>query len=135
MSNINTFTQIPSPLPVTLTSSTGATVVNTYDTVSSVASSTITTIVSYTVPSSETFKLSRVEASGNNIASYQVEIDGVVQAFKRTYWGSGFNVNFNFMTANEDGLDVGQNIVIRLRVTHERTEVGDFEGRILGSLV
>lgn len=112
----------------------GETVVNTYSTVSSVASATPTTIVSYTVPAADTFYLTRVEFSGENIAFYELLIDGTVEAAWRTYFGGDLSGQMIFDRGLNKGFPVNENLVILLRVTHNRPMVGNFEGRIYGVL-
>lgn len=117
---------ITDPIPVFVTDSPASDTQNIYAQVTSVASSTLTTIVSYTVPSDKSFVLNHVQVSGENIATYTVEIDSVVQALKRTYF-TQYNAEFDF-----SGLEVAANSVVRVRVVHTSPATGDFDARILG---
>lgn len=102
--------------------------INTFDSVSSVASGSLVDVVTYTVPAGKLFKLSVIEASGCNVSEYTVDIDGNTEGFKRSYW-SNFNVDFNFI-----GLKLSAGSIIKLKAEHNRPSTGDFEGKILGIL-
>lgn len=110
----------------------GETVTNVFDTASSVATSTTTTIVTFTVPALTEFLLLEVEGTGDNIATYEVLIDGAVEATWRTWFNSCMGKSFNFRAGLNQGFSVATGKIILLRVTHERPNVGDFEGRIYG---
>lgn len=107
---------------------------NTFDEVTSVATSTLTTVVSYTVPAGLGFLLQLVEASGTNIAEYRVLLDTTLIAKRRTYFGGAVNTDFKFDGFNNKGIVVAAATVITLKVIHERPDTGDFSGRILGVL-
>lgn len=99
-----------------------------YDEVSSVPSSTLTTIQTFTAAMGVLTYLQKIEISGSNIAEYTVEINGVVEDKKRTYFSGPFNVEFKFVeTGTGLPLDVGD--VVRVRVIHTRPTVGDFNSR------
>lgn len=97
-----------------------------YAEVSAVAASTQTDITTYTVPVGKIFVLTNVEASGENLAKYSVIINSVTNATKRSWW-TAFNVDFVY---NRYELAAGD--VVKVSVIHERTEVSDFEARIIG---
>lgn len=103
-------------------------VVNTYNEITSIAASTTTSLVTYTVPVNTTAILSRIQVSGSNIATYEVLVDAAKQAKKRTYFGGSLNEVFEF--GNIGGLSLTAGQVVLVRVTHSRPMVGDFEGRI-----
>lgn len=111
------------------TSPTGS-VVSTYNSVSSVPSSTLTTVVSYTIGIGMIGFLERIECSGTNIADYQVFINSVLQARKRTYFGGELSIDFDFSSPNAKGILVGPGVTIELKVEHSRPMTGDFDGRI-----
>lgn len=108
------------------------TLVNTFGQISSLASGSNTTIVSYTVPAGKTFFLQHCEVSGENIAVYTVEVASIVQALKRTYWGGSFNEEFKFDDENARGLSVSSSGVVTVKVIHQSATTGDFDARILG---
>lgn len=97
---------------------------NTYNEITSLASSSLTTIVSKTATGISRLILS--EVSGSNIAEYTVELNSIVIAKARTYFGSSLNHNFDF----KDGIELVATDVVRIRVIHFRPELGDFNGRI-----
>ena len=61
----------------TVISSSTANIISTYAEISSVAAASLTTIVSYTAPVGKVTFLQRASAGGDNIATYQVEINTV----------------------------------------------------------
>jgi len=105
-------------------------ITNTFNEVSAVVSSVLTTITTYTAPiGSDTF-LQRVSAGGNNVATYQVDINGVTLDKRRTYFGAPLTTDFIFGGFSESGYTLAQGDVITVRVIHSRPVVGDFESRI-----
>lgn len=112
----------------------GESLVNTYASISSVASSTTTTIVSYTVPALSTFYLLEAESSGNNIAIFELVIDGSVEGMWRTWFSTEAGKTWNFRAGLNRGFSIDAGKIILIRVTHTRPSVGDFEGRIYGIL-
>jgi len=121
------------PIPVTLDLTVGVTT-NIFDQVTAVATSTQTTILSYTVPASKQFKLQLVEASGENIATYEIYRDTTLEAKRRTYWGAGLDIVLQFIQTNSAGLVFTAGEKIEIKVEHERPMSGDFDARILGVL-
>lgn len=101
-----------------------ATVVDTYNEISSVVSSALTTIVSYTVLTAG--KLKQINVSGTNIAEYRIELNSTVIDKKRTYFGSALNADFNY----DDGIIVSPADTVVVKVVHTRPSTGDFNGRI-----
>lgn len=104
---------------------------NIYNEVSSVASSTTTSIVTYTVPLGKKATLNLVEFTGSNIGTYEVRVNGSNIAKKRTWFNGNMSGEFNFSSFPNHGIILSAGDIIRLRVTHDRPMVGDFEGRIL----
>lgn len=100
--------------------------VNDYGTLTALASSTKTTIVSHTVPSGMTLKIKQVQVSGSNVATYTIEVDSTEEAKKRTYF-TEYNAEFDF-----HGFEIGEGSVVDVKVIHSRPSTGDFEARILG---
>jgi len=116
------------PVPVYIVPSATAVTTNIYSSVSSVASSSPTTIVSYTVPVGKKFLLQLIEGSGENISVFDVKLNAVPMARKRTYFGAEMNVDFLFAS----GLELSAGDVLILSVEHSRPFTSDYEGRILG---
>jgi hypothetical protein len=101
------------------------TLVNTYASVSSIASGALTTILTknVSVPS----KLMFCSASGENIAKYDILLNGNVLSSSRTYFGNSLNVNFNF----DKGISLINGDVVTVRVIHNRPSPGDFNANVL----
>jgi hypothetical protein len=100
-----------------------------YSDISSLASGTLTTILSYTVPVGKTLAMEKVEVSGCNVADYVVEVDGAIKGKRRTYFGN-FNADFDYK-----GLQVAAGLVVRVRVIHSRPTTGNFDASLIGSLL
>lgn len=104
--------------------------VSTFNSVTSVAASVSTTIVTYTVPALKTARLQRLEVSGTNIAQYDVLVNNVLQARRRTYFGAPLNETFDFTAEVDLGFKLNSGDVVKINVIHQRPDLGDFEGRI-----
>jgi len=115
-----------SAIPVTFTQ--GSPIVE-YSDISSLASGTLTTILTYTVPVGKTLAMEKVEVSGCNVANYIVEIDGNTKGKRRTYFGN-FNADFEYK-----GLEVATGLIVRVRVIHSRPTTGNFDATLIGSLL
>ena len=113
-------------IPVTFTA--GTPIVE-YAGISSLASGTLTTILSYTVPVGKTLTLEKIEVSGCNVADYSVDIAAVVKGKRRSYYGN-FNADFEYK-----GLQVLASTIIRVRVIHSSSLSGDFDATLIGSLL
>lgn len=100
-----------------------------YNEISSVASGALTSIIAYAVPVGFIFALDRVDVSGENIATYQVEIDSVINSKSRTYFGN-LNTSLLFNAKRLTGLKL-----ITVKVEHSRPEVADFNATIIGRLI
>ena len=97
-----------------------------FDEVTSVAMSVRTSILLLTVPANEERTIQKIEVSGNNMATYEVEINATVEGFRRTSL-TVFNADFHFSE-----FKLLPTETIEVFVTHERPMVGDFEARIIG---
>lgn len=100
-----------------------------FDTVSNVPSNTLTQIQSYTVPTGNSALLQKVEASGTNIAQYNVLINNATQAVQYTFWGQ-LNTVFNFTAYGGAGLLLNAGTTVTVQVIHLRPYVGDFNSNI-----
>lgn len=101
-----------------------------YNEVTSVASSILTTIQTYTVPVSTTAYLQKINISGTNIATYDVLINGVLQEKKRTWFNDGLNTEFDFSDYSKNGIPLITGDIVTVRVIHNRPSVGDFNSRV-----
>jgi hypothetical protein len=110
--------------------STTSTVKNTYNSVTSVVSGALTTIVMYTVPPATQAVLQIIEYSGDNIAKYDVLINSNPEATRRTMFGADLTGMFDFRSGNDSGLLLSAGDVVIMEVLHNRPDVGNFEARI-----
>lgn len=110
------------------------TVTNLFNEISSVASASQTSVITYTVPVGKTFSLQFVEAGGDNIAKYEVFRDTTLIAKRRSYWGAGLDISFLFIQTNSQGLVFNAGEKIEVKVEHNRPNVADFNARIIGVL-
>jgi hypothetical protein len=95
-----------------------------YNEVTSVATSALTTVVSYTAAADG--KLKKISGSGTNIGTYSVLVNGVLKDKRRSMFGGDLNVDFNF----DEGFPILSGDIVALKVIHERPYVGDFNGNI-----
>lgn len=100
-----------------------------FNEITSVASATLTTIASYTVPVVTSASLQQVLVSGTNIAAYEVYVNAVKIAKKRTYF-SDLNEEFIFAVTSNNGYVVSTGDVVEIKVLHDRPTLGDFEATI-----
>jgi hypothetical protein len=110
------------------TTTSGTSNMNETASVSSVASSTNTNLITYTVPSAKTLYLNVVEVSGTNIAKFTVKIDDTIEGLRRTFYGN-LNEDFNF-----HGLKLTAGQVLKVEVFHQNSVAGDFDVRLTGDL-
>lgn len=121
------------PVEVTIVGAgASGTAINTYGTAASVASSATVTVVSFTVPVGKVFLLERVEFAGENIANYEVQVDGSPIAKKRTWFGGDISGEFMFDSPSGAPPRYTAGQVIRLRIENFRPSTADFEARIQG---
>ena len=70
--------------------------------------------------------LQKIEFSGDNIAEYELVIDGNTEDKKRTYFGNSLNGNFDF----NQGLSISNGQNIKIYVVHNRPNPGNFNARM-----
>ena len=97
--------------------------------ISAIPSSTLTTLITYTVPPSMKAFLVRVAFSGQNVAQYQLFKNASMIDNQWTYFGGELSGVFDFSVDNY-GLPLAAGDVITVQVQHVRPFVGDFNGRI-----
>lgn len=105
-------------------------VTSTFGTASAVVSGATTSVVTYTVPLNKKGVLQRVVASGTNIGTYTLTINGTIQSILRTYFTGPYNVTFEFSAGQENGLVIQPGDIIEVTILHDRPFLGDFDGRI-----
>lgn len=112
------------------TPSTIGSVKNTYNEILAVVSGSQEIIVSYTVPANVESVLQKVAFSGENIARYDVFINGLAQDTARTMFGSDLTGKFDFTTGDTSGLLLVTGDTVQVEVIHSRPYTADFEARI-----
>jgi hypothetical protein len=105
--------------------------INAYMETTAIPSGSETLISTYTVPSGKTAYLYQAEASGENIATFFVYLNGTRIGTQRTYFGGGLNVDFDFAYAFSKGLALAAGDIVTLKTLHNRPTPGDFEGKLL----
>jgi len=101
------------------------TITNTYNEVLSIASGVLTTIASFTA--SQTTRLKQVDVSGENVAIYEVLVNGNIVSKKRTYFGTSLDHSFFF----DKGITflTGQQVLVR--VIHNRPTTANFNANLI----
>jgi hypothetical protein len=107
--------------------------VNEFNEIASVLAGVLTTILTYTVPAPYGGSLFRVEVGGNNVATYEVWINGTVEARVRTWFGTSLTQVCEF-SSGASGFQLFTGDVIEVKVLHNRPYVGDFEARLQAQL-
>lgn len=88
-------------------------------------------VLTFVVAADTELALLRIEAGGDNIARYSVEVDGTLIARQRTWFnGSGLATIFDFSAEDKRGLLLAAGQEIKVKALHSRPGVGDFEARI-----
>ena len=105
-------------------------VINASNDISSVASAVTTSLVTYTVPVGKTAALQKIDVSGENIAKYDVFVNGIRVDTKRTYFSGPINEVFDFRSFPASGLSLVAGDIVLVKVLHNRPYVANFEGRI-----
>lgn len=99
---------------------------NLFNVIYIVPSSSLTTIISYTVPPATTADLFRIEVTGTNIATYSFYVDSVLQGVRRTWFGGNISERFEFLPA----ISYPAGTLIKVKVEHNRPFAAQFEARI-----
>lgn len=107
--------------------------VNEFSQISSVIANTLTTILTYTVPPLFSGTLFRIELGGNNIATYEIYINALIEARVRTWFSTSLTQVCEFSSgASGFKLDAGD--IVEVKVIHDRPFLGDFEARLQAQL-
>lgn len=85
-----------------------------------------TLLVSYTVPTGQSFRLKRVLGSGDNKANFIIKRNGVTVATSRT-WFTKFNIDVPF-----DNLSFASDDIVSVHAINRGITVEVFEATILG---
>jgi hypothetical protein len=102
--------------------------INSYNELLSVAGLATGDLLLYTVPVGKTLKLQRIDFSGENKAVYKIDINGSIEAKKRT-WYTSYNdyIIFNNLTLNAGD-------IVKLIVENKTNMTADFNGNLQGKL-
>jgi hypothetical protein len=104
--------------------SSGSNYLNKYNEVTGVATGITTVVVTHT-STINTF-LQQVMMAGNTPAVYELLVNSVVFAKQYTYY-TNLNGSFDFSR----GLQINIGDIVQLKVTHDRTNLGSFNGNII----
>jgi len=104
--------------------------VSTYNEVTSVVSSSLTTVAAYTVPIGKTAALYTADVSGSSIATYTVEVNSVVVDKKYTWFGGQLSERFEFTTPNGGSIQLLAGDIVTIKITHNRPTPGNFNAKI-----
>jgi len=96
--------------------------------VTAVASGVETTLITLVSPS-DTYRVEKIEVSGDNLAIFRVKLNGTTILDKRT-WYANFNETFNFEAFN-NGLLLSTGQILTVTVLHTRQFVGNFEVTVM----
>lgn len=103
-----------------------------FNEINAVVSASRELLNSYTVPVGKKFKLKQIDCGGDNMATYELEINSVLKSRKRTYFAGPFDVSFKF--GDDNGIEYAEGTTIKIYVEHQRPSICDFDSTIMGSL-
>lgn len=109
--------------------SSNAKVISQFGEALAVASGALTVLLTYTMPPTKSGYLERINVSGENIAKYDVYLNGSKIDTRRTYFGASLNEFFDFLSSSGDGLPLISGDIVSVKVLHNRPLTGDFEAR------
>ena len=101
-----------------------------YNTALSVATGTTVDLLTYTVPIGKTAYLLLTDVSGTNIATYDIFLNGIQIARKRTYFGGPISEVFLFGETLASAVPIAASTQVKVRVNNYRPTVADFEARL-----
>jgi hypothetical protein len=104
---------------------------NVYGEASGVVAGSETLIVSFTpIVASKTYKMQRIEFTGEQIGVYRVYLNGNNISTQRTHHGSGLSGEIPYIGGSIEGIPLNVGDIVELKVLHSRPGTGSFEGRI-----
>lgn len=115
--------------PVEVVYDDGGVSINSYNEILSLGGLSTSNIVLYTVPVGKKIKLTRIDFSGENKAVYKIDINGSIEAKKRT-WYTNYDGSIVF---SELILVAGD--IIKLIVENKTNSIADFNGNLQGKLL
>lgn len=95
-----------------------------------VAAAVTTEVASYTVPVGKQAWLQLVDCGGENIAEYEVLLNGDRVGYKRTWFSGGLNLSFDYRASPKTGLHLVAGDTVSVMVDHYRPAAALFEARI-----
>jgi hypothetical protein len=98
---------------------------NTYNEVLSVPSGSLTNITTFTAIQDS--RLKQIDVSGENIATYEVLVNGNIVSKKRTYFGTSLDHTFFF----DKGINFTAGQQVLVRVIHNRPTTANFNANII----
>ena len=107
--------------------------VNEFSQISSVAAGVLTDILTYTVPSPYNGILFRIEVGGNNVATYEIYINNIIEARIRTWFSTSLTQICEF-SSGASGFKLFTGDIVKVKVIHSRPFAGDFEARLQAQL-
>lgn len=116
---------IVEPIP-----STSLLTVSKYNELVGLAGGSTSFIVTYTVPVSKQAIFQRSSFSGENIARYDLFVNGVIQDTARTAYGGDYTGEFNWTSGNDSGVILNAGDTIQVQVYNFRPSSASFEARI-----
>lgn len=100
-----------------------------YNEITGIATGIYSTVVTYVVPALKSAVLQKVFVSGENVAKYDVYINGNIINTRRTNY-TMLNEIFDFLSTGNTGYVVSAGDQVILKVLHDRPNVSKFEGTI-----
>lgn len=104
----NSLTSTNGALDVNVLSNVAGTSISLYNEITSVAMNSTATVLSYTVPATQTLQLQRIETSSDSISTIEVAINAVANAKSRISY-TNYNISFGY---NDLVLSAGSSITI-----------------------
>jgi len=101
-----------------------------YDETAAVASGVSTAIITYVTPVGPPVAISRVLVSGENIARYDIAVNGAPIATQRTCFGSDLSRTIEFNGSDGSGYDLAVGDVVTVTVLHNRPYTAIFEATL-----
>lgn len=122
------------PFPITIVG-TGGQVSVLFNSISSVPYNITTTLFTYTVPVATQFELISIQVTGDNYGQYDVLLNNVLTARRRSSASGGLNESFSFQGANSHGLILSAGTTLSITVLNNNSSaVGAFEAQVNGTV-
>jgi len=103
---------------------------NYFNRITNLSNNSLTNLIQHITPADKKSYLQRIHVGGQNVAAYEVFVNGVQKDEGRTYFGGQLCKEFNFDGYSENGYEIDPSTAILVKVIHFRPFVSDFHGRI-----